>query len=55
MHLGEVKAKEEHDRAFKEGKAVPDKWADAQVQKTIYGFDCMEVARKVFEEQFGKM
>lgn len=55
MHLGEGKAKEERDKAFKEGKAVPDKWADAQVQKTIYGFDCMEVARETFKEEFEKM
>ncbi|KAL5347846.1 hypothetical protein ACLOAV_007256 [Pseudogymnoascus australis] len=55
MHLGEGKAKEERDRAFKEGKSVPDKWADAQVQKTIYGCDCMEVAKETFKEEFDKM
>lgn len=55
MHLGEGKAKEERDKAFKEGKAVPDKWADAQVQETIYGFDCMKIAQEVFDEEFKKM
>lgn len=53
LHLGDGKAKEERDEAFKklkEGKgAVPDKWADADVQKKIYGFDCQKEAR----EQFG--
>ncbi|GAB7359505.1 hypothetical protein MBLNU230_g6150t1 [Neophaeotheca triangularis] len=57
MHLGEGKAKEERDRAFremKEGKsgAVPDKWADADVQKKIYGEDVVEVAGERFEELF---
>jgi salicylate hydroxylase len=57
LHLGEGKAKEERDREFerlkKEGKGkVPDKWADAEVQKMIYGFDCIEVAEERFEELF---
>ena len=57
LHLGEGKAKEERDRQFAElrakgGKAaVPDKWADADVQKTVYGVDCVKIA----EEEFGEM
>lgn len=52
LHLGAGKAKEERDAAFaalkdKKG-SVPDKWADADVQKQIYGFDCMEVAKEQF-------
>lgn len=56
MHLGEGAAKEERDRQFaalkEKGGSVPDKWADADVQKTIYGFDCMQVAREKFDELF---
>lgn len=57
MHLGEGKAREERDEAFramKEGKggAVPDKWADADVQKKIYGEDVVEIARERFGELF---
>jgi salicylate hydroxylase len=60
LHLGEGKAKEERDREFerlkKEGKGkVPDKWADAEVQKMIYEFDCMQVAEDEFETLFGKV
>lgn len=48
MHLGEGEAKKERDRQFaalKSGKGpVPDKWADADVQRMVYGFDCMKVA-----------
>jgi salicylate hydroxylase len=57
LHLGEGKAKEERDRQFEElrkqgGKAsVPDKWADADVQKMVYGVDCVKIA----QEEFGKM
>ncbi|KAF2427115.1 putative monooxygenase [Tothia fuscella] len=58
LHLGEGKAKVERDREFerlkKEGKGkVPDRWADADVQKMIYGFDCTKVAEDRFEEVFG--
>ena len=57
LHLGEGKAKEERDKEFArlkaEGKgAVPDKWADADVQKMIYGHDCMKIAREEFERTF---
>ena len=59
MHLGEGQAKEERDKAFaalKTGKGpVPDKWADADVQKEIYGFDCMKVAEDIFQDTFEKM
>jgi salicylate hydroxylase len=48
LHLGEGAAKAERDRLFKEGKTVPDKWADADVQKRIYGFDCQKVAEEDF-------
>lgn len=54
LHLGEGAAKEERDKQFaalkeKKGGAVPDKWADADVQKKIYGHDCMEVAKEEYE------
>ncbi|CAI6334759.1 unnamed protein product [Periconia digitata] len=50
MHLGSGKAKEERDKIFaalKSGKGpVPDKWADADVQKMIYGLDVVDEAEK---------
>jgi salicylate hydroxylase len=57
MHLGEGTTKEERDRQFAALKSggkgpVPDKWADADVQKLIYGFDCMKVAGETFEDAF---
>ena len=56
LHLGEGAAKAERDKQFaalKEKKgAVPDKWADADVQKQIYGFDCMKVTQDSFEDIF---
>ena len=59
MHLGEGRAREERDRQFaalKEGKGpVPDKWADAEVQRMVYGFDCVKVAGEGFAEWFAKM
>ena len=61
LHLGEGKAKEERDRQFAElrakgGKAaVPDKWADADVQKTVYGVDCVKIAQEEFGEMFKSM
>lgn len=48
LHLGEGEAKKERDRLFREGKAVPDKWADADVQRRIYGHDCVAVAEEEF-------
>jgi salicylate hydroxylase len=58
MHLGEGKAKEERDRQFadaKKGGSVPDKWADANVQKTIYGHDCTKVAEETFDARFEQL
>ena len=59
LHLGEGAAKEERDKQFaalRAGKGpVPDKWADADVQREIYGFDCAKVAADDFDEYFQKM
>ena len=59
MHLGEGAAKEERDRQFaalRQGKGpVPDKWADADVQREIYGFDCAKVTEDSFDELFNQM
>lgn len=57
LHLGEGAAKEERDKQFaalkdKKGGEVPDKWADADVQKMIYGQDVMEVAAERFDELY---
>ncbi|KAJ5668223.1 Monooxygenase FAD-binding [Penicillium maclennaniae] len=59
LHLGDGAAKEERDRQFaalREGKGpVPDKWADADVQREIYGFDCTKVTEEKFDEYFKQM
>lgn len=61
MHLGDGEAKKARDEAFKalrEGNAgakVPDKWADADVQKMIYGHDCYQNAQDQFEELFNSL
>jgi len=59
MHLGEGAAKEERDRQFaalKNGKGpVPDKWADADVQKMIYGQDVMKIADEEFEKIYARL
>ncbi|KAJ5549050.1 hypothetical protein N7513_006284 [Penicillium frequentans] len=61
LHLGDGAAKEERDRQFAALKAqggkgpVPDKWADADVQKEIYGFDCTKVTEDKFDEYFSQM
>ncbi|TVY82700.1 FAD-dependent monooxygenase OpS4 [Lachnellula suecica] len=60
LHLGAGAAKEERDKKFAALKkeqmgTVPDKWADADVQKMIYGHDCMKVAEDSFDELFAKM
>jgi salicylate hydroxylase len=58
MHLGEGKEKAERDAQFAAirangGKgAVPDKWADADVQRMIYGFDCQRVAETMADQAF---
>lgn len=59
LHLGEGAAKEERDKQFaalreKKGGSVPDKWADADVQKMVYGEDVMKTADEQFEELFAK-
>jgi salicylate hydroxylase len=59
MHLGDGAAKEERDRQFaalkeKKGGAVPDKWADADVQRMTYGEDIAKTAEDRFEELFAK-
>lgn len=59
LHLGEGAAKEERDKQFaalRAGKGpVPDKWADADVQREIYSFDCTKVAADNFDEYFSQM
>jgi salicylate hydroxylase len=59
MQLGDGAAQEERDRQFaalKKGKGpVPDKWADADVQKLIYGFDCQKETSEHFQEYFSAM
>ncbi|KAJ5711751.1 Monooxygenase FAD-binding [Penicillium malachiteum] len=61
LHLGDGAAKAERDRQFAELKAkggkgpVPDKWADADVQRNIYGFDCTKVTEEQFDELFSQM
>ena len=48
MHLGEGSAKEERDRQFREAKegkcSMPDKWVDLEIQRMIYGHDCVKLA-----------
>ncbi|KAI6853701.1 putative monooxygenase [Hortaea werneckii] len=59
MHLGEGKEKEERDKQFaalKDGKGpVPDKWADADIQKTIYGQDVMKITEEEFDKLYAKI
>jgi len=60
MHLGEGAAKEERDKQFaamKDGKsgASPDKWADADVQRIVYGEDVMKTAEERFQALFEKV
>lgn len=61
LHLGEGAAKAERDRQFQAlresgGKAaVPDKWADADVQRMIYGHDCMKTAQEEFQTRFNAL
>jgi len=59
LHLGEGAAKEDRDRLFREAQRngtmkaeVPDKWADKEVQRMIYGHDCVRVAEERFAELF---
>ncbi|KAF2093227.1 FAD/NAD(P)-binding domain-containing protein [Rhizodiscina lignyota] len=57
LHLGEGTAKEERDKAFREAKErggkLPDRWADADVQKMIFGTDIWKKAEDEFDELFG--
>lgn len=62
LHLGKGAAKEERDRQFRElkekggkGARVPDKWADADVQKMVYGVDVVQIADDQFEQLFQSM
>ena len=59
LQLGEGAAKEERDKQFaalKDTKGpVPDKWADSDTQKMIFGHDCMKVADDSFDEIFGSL
>ena len=58
--LGDGAAKEERDRQFAALKSnkksvVPDKWADADIQKMIYGLDVMEAANAHFDMLYASM
>ena len=59
LHLGDdnAEAKKKRDAEFaavKDGKGpVPDKWADAEVQKMIYSFDCDKETIAAFDKAFG--
>lgn len=61
LHLGDGAAKEQRDKQFAALKAaggkggVPDKWADADVQKMIYGRDVMRIAEEEFEAVYAKL
>lgn len=55
LHLGEGEAKRQRDAQFKAGGKVPDKWADADVQKDIYGHDCVRVAEESFDSLFASI
>ncbi|KAJ5115792.1 hypothetical protein N7456_000140 [Penicillium angulare] len=61
LHLGDGAAKAERDRQFAElkdkgGKGpVPDRWADADTQRQIYGFDCTKITEDNFTEYFSQL
>jgi salicylate hydroxylase len=60
LHLGEGKAREERDKIFaalkKNGKGpVPDKWADADMQRMIYGHDCVQYAQEQYDTLFRRL
>jgi salicylate hydroxylase len=50
LHLGEGKAREQRDQQFANGDRVPDRWADPEVQRQIYGHDCVAVAEASFDD-----
>ena len=56
LRLGEGAAKEELDMQFStlnQGKGpVPDKWANADVQRMICSHNCIQVAQVTFDEPF---
>jgi len=55
MHLGSGEAKEQRDRIFAALKTangpVPDKWADAHVQRIIYGLDIVAEAESMCQDE----
>lgn len=60
MHLGKGAAKEARDRQFAALKHTakgpsPDKWADADIQKMVYGQDVMKIANECFNNIFSKL
>ncbi|CAK1367977.1 unnamed protein product [Cercospora beticola] len=59
LHLGDGAAKEQRDKQFaalKSGKGpVPDKWADADVQRNIYGQDVMKIAEDEFDSIYARV
>ena len=59
LHLGEGAAQEERDRQFaaarERGAPVPDKWASPEVQKAIYGHDCVREAAEKFDELYASL
>lgn len=60
MHLGEGKEKEERDRQFAALREtgtghVPDRWADAEIQRMVYGTDCAQIAQEAFDYHFAQM
>lgn len=55
LHLGDGADKEERDNAFRsseKGNKMPDKWADADVQKMVFGTDIWQQAIDQFDEFF---
>lgn len=59
LHLGEGAAKEKRDKAFKDAKdsggKLPDRWADADVQKMVFGTDIWKKAEDDFDQLFQRV
>ncbi|KJX94850.1 salicylate hydroxylase like protein [Zymoseptoria brevis] len=59
LHLGDGAAKEQRDKQFaasRDGNGpVPDRWADADVQKIIYGTDVVKVAEEEFDAIYARV
>lgn len=58
--FSEGEAQQERDKQFAafmqgKGKSVPDKWADADVQRMVYSHDCTIEAKESFDELFAKL